>query len=347
MVEYYQVKEINIENIIAFHGPNKRYEVTEYKSNKMNVDYVKKKYPLLSIMIPKGQCIFTDIDMEMYKFKNISSENIFYIVNPIEYGYVVFDSSKFYIGEGTKINIWDEELHIDLVLESEIESKLSLSFETIKMNLDFKKIMYAPIDIKNKNTFVKVINNYIKTDYTSLYEKYGTIVDDLIPYIENKDFDIGNRFNRMKIIQNVLSKDVCYWIMNECEKQIWSDCKHTNYSNYISIEKIPGVLNFVLYSCHYWIAEVKRIYDIELDLNIKEIFITKDGCQKRDKKNKKNDDAFIILNIQLNETLEPLCYNEDSILLNQGDMIVYNKKTMRDRGNNIALVLMIDFVLNQ
>jgi len=336
MIKYYQVKEITIEKIVSFHGA-KRYEVIEYKSNKMNVDCVKKKYPLFSIMIPKGQCIFTNIDMEMYKYKNILSENTFYIVNPIEDGYVVFDSSKFYVGEGTKINIWD----IDS--DSSTENN-ELSFETIKMNLDLKKVMYSPIHIENKNTFVKVINKYIKTDYTSLYEKYGTIVDDLIPYIENKELDIGNRFNRMKVIQNVLSKDVCYWIMNECEKQVWDDCKHTNYSSCISIEKIPGVLNFVLYSCHYWLAEVKRIYDIELDLNIKEIFVAKDGGQKRDKK---NDEAFIILNIQLNETLEPLCYNDDSILLNQGDMIVYNKKTMRERGNNIALVLMIDFAFNK
>jgi hypothetical protein len=342
MVKYYQIKEINIENIIKFYAA-KTYEVIEYNSNKMNVDCVKKKYPLFSIMIPKGQCIFTEIDMEMYKYKNIPSENTLYIINPIEHGYIVFDSSKFYAGEGTKINIWEVNGDSNYVsILNEIVSELQ--FETIQMNLDLKKMMYTPIQIENKTIFVKVINKYIKTDYTLLYEKYGTIVDDLIPYIENKELDIENRFNRMKVIQNVLSKDVCYWIMNECEKQVWDDCKHTNYSTCISIEKIPGVLNFVLYSCHYWLAEVKRIYDITLDLNIKEIFVAKDGGQKRDKK---NDDAFIILNIQLNDTIEPLHYNDDTILLNQGDMIVYNKKTMRERGNNIVLVLMVDFVFNK
>jgi hypothetical protein len=77
-----------------------------------------------------------------------------------------------------------------------------------------------------------------------------------------------------------------------------------------------------------------------LDLNVKEIFIAKNtDCQK----NQGNvDDSFIILNIQLNETSTPLNYNDDTILLNQGDMIIYNKKTMRDRANNYVLVLLIE-----
>jgi hypothetical protein len=345
MVKYYQVEKLSIEQIVAFHAPNKRYEVIDYKSNKMNIDYVKKKYPIISIMIPKGQCIFTEIDMEMYKFKNILNENIFYIVNPIEnkFGYVVFDSSKFYVGEGTKINIWDEDVfHLESVKTDvqNVEPTLIL-FDTNKMNLDFKKIIYSPVNIENKNTFIKVFNHYIKNDYTKLYEKYGTIIDDLIPYIENRNLEVGNRFNRIKVIEKVLSKDVCYWIMNECEKHHWVECKHSNYSSCINIENIPCVLNYVLYASNYWVTHIKGIYDMEVDLNIKEIFIAKDGIvQKRDKK---NDDAFIIFNIQLNETTIPLNYNNDTFLLNQGDMIVYNKKTMRDRGNNMVLVLMIDF----
>jgi hypothetical protein len=290
--------------------------------------------------------------MDMYKYKNISDENIFYIVNPLENTYVLFDSSKFYVGEGTKINVWDEEI---INPYHEIEPQ-EIVFENKNMNLDLKKIIYLPIDIEGLTS--KVNNIYRKNNYEKLYETHGVIVDDIIPFIEDGEIKTTNRFNRMKMIQNVLSKDVCYWIMNEADKQKWVDCTHRNYSNCISIETIPGVLNFVLYNCHYWIVEVKRIFDMNLiNLNVKEIFIAKDEIRQTsvtqnsmskpsaNQKKKTNDDAFIILNIQLNENADGIFYNEDNILLNQGDMIVYNKKTNRERGNNYVLVLFIDIVL--
>jgi len=342
MVKYYQVDfniEFNIEKLISFYSSNKKYEIIEYKSNKMNIDYVDKKYPLLSILIPKGQCIFTEIDINAYKYKNISSENIFYIVNPLENSYVVFDSSKFYSGEGIKINIWDEikdEKEIDLVDMKEI------IHENIEMRINLKDKIYSEMKYDIKNKFVKVQNSFIKNDYKRMYEKYGLITDDLIPFIENKDLHIDNRFNRIKLIKNVLSKDVCYWIMNESEKQKSDDGRYSNYSDCVSIENLPGVLNFVLYSSHYWLTHVKQLYDMNVVLNIKDIFISKNSTKSI--KGKNNDDGFIILNIQLNETTESLTYNNDNILLNQGDMIVYTKKTMRECANNYVLVLIIDFV---
>lgn len=337
MIKYYKVDEIDINKIVSFHAPNKKYEIIEYNSNKMNVDCVKKKNPIISIIIPKGQCIFTEIDMEMYKYKNISDDNIFYIVNPLENTYVLFDSSKFYVGEGTKINIWDETIENDIDITFE---PIELSFDEINMSHDLKKIMYLPITIKHEKS-VKVKNIYAKIDYMRLYEKYGNIVDDLIPFIENKELEENNRFNRMKHVQNILSKDVCYWIMNECDKQEWSDCIYTNYDICVPIEKIPGVLNFVLYSCHFWLVEVMKLYDIQIPLNIVEIFIAKNDNRICDKS---SDDNLIILNIQLNETNIPIQYNNESVLLNQGDMFVYNKKTIREKSNNYVLVIMIDFV---
>jgi hypothetical protein len=340
MVKYYKIDNINIDKIISFHAPNKKYEIIEYNSNKMNVDCVKKKYPLMSIIIPKGQCIFTEIDMEMYKYKNITDTNTFYIVNPIDNTYVLFDSSKFYTGEGTKINIWDENIDTNTDIDTTFEPS-EISFEEINMSHDLKKIMYLPIKI-DYHTSVKVKNTYTKIDYTRLYEKYGNIVDDLIPFIENKELDENNRFIRMKHVQKILSKDVCYWIMNESDKQEWSDCVYTNYDICVSIEKIPGVLNFILYSCHFWFMEVMKIYNVQIPLNIVEMFIAKDD--KRIRK-KSSDDKLIILNIQLNETTIPIQYDNESILLNQGDMFVYNKKTIREKSNNYVLVIMIDLTL--
>jgi hypothetical protein len=290
--------------------------------------------------------------MDTYKFKKISDENVFYIVNPLdsENGYVIFDSSKFYVGEGTKINIWDElnansetndTAETNETAETNIDNDTPIEFNEITMNVDLKKIIYQPITIINSSIFAKVINHYKKVDYTRLYEKYGNVIDDLIPFIENKELDEKNRFNRMKILQNVLSKDVCYWIMHESDKQQWTDCVYTNYDISIPIEKMPGVLNFILFSCHFWLAEVMKIYDIQLGLNIVDIFIAKKTNRTRE--TQISDDKFITLNIQLNETEEPITYNKDKILLKQGDMLVYNKKIMRERSNNYVLVIMLDF----
>lgn len=341
MVELFTVETIDIFQIVSFHAPNKKYEIIDFSSNKMNVDYVKKKYPLLSIIIPSGQCIFTEITLDMYKYKNISNKNTIYVINPEENTYVLFDSSKFYCGKGTKINVYEEIDDNNIYNESYIITEKSLiESET---NIDLKKIMYDQINfVLNPG---KLSNLYNENNYTKLYETYGSIVDDLIPYIENNQIDSKNRFNRMKVVKNVMSKDVCFWIINECEKQQWIDCKYLNYPICVSIEKIPGVLNYVLYTFNYWITHIKSLYEMNVKLNVKDIFIAKNNnSQKRIEKI--NDDAFIALNIQLDDINNSIIYNNDSIQLEQGDMIVYNKKTLREKCNNYVLVIMIDFNLN-
>jgi len=341
MVELFTVETIDILQIISFHAPNKKYEIIDFSSNKMNVDYVKKKYPLLSIIIPSGQCIFTEITLDMYKYKNISNKNTIYVINPEENTYVLFDSSKFYCGKGTKINVYEEVDDNNIYNSLYIITEKSL-IES-ESNINLKKIMYDQINfVLNPG---KLSNSYNENNYSKLYETYGSIVDDLIPYIENNQIDTTNRFNRMKVVKNVISKDVCFWIINECEKQQWVDCKYLNYPICVSIEKIPGVLNYVLYTLNYWITHIKSLYEMNVKLNVKDIFIAKNNnSQKRIEK--MNDDAFIVLNIQLDNMNNSIIYNNDSIQLEQGDMIVYNKTTLREKCNNYVLVIMIDFNLN-
>ena len=279
--------------------------------------------------------------MDAYKYKNIPNENTLYVVDAQENTYIVFDSSKFYTGKGIKINIWDEDNICEHDIKINIKEKLWIDSS---FNINLKKIIYEPINKLFPTG--KLINSYIENDYNKLYEEHGKIIEDLIPYIENSQLDVNNRFNKMKVLKNVLSPDVCLWIINESEKQPWTDCKYSNYPICVSIEKIPGVLNYVLFTCQYWLEEVRILYDMYLKLNIKDIFVAKNnGSQKRIEK--MNDDAFIILNIQLNskhsENENDIIYNNEKILLDQGDMIVYNKKTMRDKCNNYVLVLMIDF----
>jgi len=212
MVELFTVETIYILQIISFHAPNKKYEIIDFSSNKMNVDYVKKKYPLLSIIIPSGQCIFTEITLDMYKYKNISNKNTIYVINPEENTYVLFDSSKFYCGKGTKINVYEEVDDNNIYNSLYIITEKSL-IES-ESNINLKKIMYDQINfVLNPG---KLSNSYNEDNYSKLYETYGSIVDDLIPYIENKEMNESNRFHRCRPVlhgacccQPLVSLGVC------------------------------------------------------------------------------------------------------------------------------------------
>lgn len=311
---------------------NNLIEYSNYESSKMGIDKNGKDH--FSVLIPNKKCIFTEIDLESFKYKNITDNNTFFVCMPDHY--MVFDGSKMYCGSGLKINV-SGQFQIKQINELNKFIELNEINQIYETHIDFKKLLYEKVILIDINKTTKVYNSYKKIDYNDYYEKYGNVTDDLIPFIENKNLQENNRFLRKKLIQNVLSKDVCYWIMNECNRNVWNDCPHSNYSTYISIEKIPGVLNFVLFSCHYWLSEVNKLYDMNVKLNVKQIFISK-PTKVHTLKN--TDDAHIILNIQLDN--EGIIDYGEKILMNQGDMFIYNKQTTRSNGNYV-LVLFVDF----
>jgi hypothetical protein len=79
-----------------------------------------------------------------------------------------------------------------------------------------------------------------------------------------------------------------------------------NYQNYINVEKIPAVLNFVLYVSNFWLSCIRDFYDIKsLDLNVREIFVSK--CKPTVNINtqiKNKDETFLTLIIQLNDNVD-------------------------------------------
>jgi hypothetical protein len=391
-----------IYDIVKFHSNNKNISLNknnhfiEYslckQSNVLNIEYNKKnkKFPLFSIICntfdntENDYFLFTDINIENYKYKEIPEENNLIICIPGRNTNIVFDGSKYYgliknsNNSYLKINVWEDtpvnnrnntnNFDNTQVFDSNIFIENNkITCEKINSENIVEKILYENTDIavntfktiieKHNNSNIIIIKNRKNQniDYELMHEKYGDLTEDIFPFLNN-DIDIqdNNRFNRNKIVKSTLSKDVCYWIINESEKKKFEDSPFKNYNTYLNIEQIPSVLNYILFVTNIWFYEIKNRYSIntELYLNIKNIFITKQTKYQGENINKNIDDDFFTINIQLNDTNdytggEIVFENNDTISLEQGDMLIYNGKKLRSKENiktgfKYTLVLMID-----
>lgn len=397
----YDIIEKYVYEIIMFHLNRRNIEKeTHYiefsllNEERFMIDYEKpkKKYPVFSTITylnkPLTDCnpiIFTNVDMEAYKYKELKDEETFICSIPHPNTHILFDSSKYYgflYGNNIprplclKINLWDippkngnvyssnlpicgNELEIifekqnDIVPQENVIYKKNI-LETLLYEVQGEQIekITAILEKYNEKKLIQINNSFKNLNYTVLQEKYGTYTEDLYPFInEEIEMNETNRFHKIITIRNILSKDVCYWIINETEKlNKWGNCSYNNYSTYLNVENIPSVLNFILFVSNFWLQKIKEIYQVEkIDTNIKDIFISK--YTKDDKSVKKNkDNSFLSLNIQLNDIVDfqggdiEFLEAQENYVLQQGDMIIYNGKKERTNGSvmdGIKYVLVI------
>jgi hypothetical protein len=373
-------------------------------SNKFTNEYDRRRktYPLLTTITTLGQsnsCIvFTNIDMESYKYKEIPQENVFFLCKSKENLTIIFDGSRYYSKLSfdelpacediyLKINIWEfQQTEIDGYTSDAIFAESSnykvtnitdFGQYTIYNDNILLKMLY---DNKNANEKKKIQNiltihensvikveskNAEKHNYDELYKKYGDIANDLFPFINSNNIIDTNRFYNNKILLNTLSKDVCYWIINESEKlNNWKDSPYLNYGKYLNIEKLPAVSNFILFSANFYIMQLSKSYDLDekLVFNISDIFVTKYDVSIGVTADKKPDDSHFTMIIQLNDDSDydggeitivaPTqdCASENQIRLKQGDMFVYNNNKLRTnggvtKGEKYTLVFFINILI--
>ena len=410
------------------------FSFVKSKEKEVITEYNKKikKTPILSIIIFlkhfNKPLIFTNIDNESYKYKEIPDENNIIISIPKKNDYLIIEKSNVYLNlpldnndennelSYLKINIWElpsndlkEYINDKDVLMNfsysdnlsytnfdnnnetnilSIEDKIMLDLNNRELNNDCSNIVYEKINCyynlienilyeNNNSNSINKINKYLKKldlyenililhlfrnneiDYLNLLEKFDNdIAKDIYPFF-NKDIQLfeNNRFKKKKIIEKIISKDVCYWIINESEKlNKWIESPYKNYNTYLNIESLPSVLNYILFVSNFWLLNLKKIFELEnsnINMNIKDIFVTK--YSKENVHFVKNvDESFIILNIALNDNKdykggEILFDNveNENILLQQGDMLIYNGKCLRSNGGisygeKYVLVVIID-----
>jgi hypothetical protein len=340
--------------------------------------------------------IFTNVDSEDYKYKDFPEENTVTICIPNRNNHIVFDSSKYYgaysrkplnqkFSSGIKINVWDhkpdnlayynatisEPVDINQFYLDTYQQNTTIHNETIYSSNLLEELLFnsttsnVPIDnILSKynsapNTII-VNNTNNKFDYLYFTEKYGAIASDIYPFYDTNTTKIeeSNRFYRKKIVQNILSHDVCYWIINECEsQQLWNDnCPYGNYNTYLNLDKLPSITSFILYVCNFWLMYIRKTFDMEsynVNLMIRDIFISKFSKKIVNNDVKQVDNTFLVLTIYLNDKLDYVGgeiifdNDEDQIVLNQGDMLIHNGKIARTKGDvsdgeRYALVILVD-----
>ena len=453
-ITFFHLKERNIvydknQHLIEF-------SLMKYSDN-LFIDYNKKsdKSPLFSTISFLSEnnlpMIFSNIDIDSYKYKDIPDENSYKIIIPKKYTHVIFDSSKYYgflnintLSEEAvvstpkdlqgsslntvlpheivnfvylKINFWNLELpssypkdlhgdigpisdlieHLERVTSEGVGEKdltpfgavVSTPTPTIYYNNISSLILLLIIflfNVKllyntNENDTINKIYNILyghatnlkqytmfnlnfkinnNLDYSTLFNKYGIIIDDILQPSNTNTIDEKNRFNRNKIFKNVFSIDVCYWIINESE--IYNKWIISNYYNYelsIKVECLPHVLNYVLFSSYFWILHFKEVYNIpdNIKIAIRDVFVSKNK-EKFIYKDNTIEKNLLVCNVQLNDKIDYIggeiiienTKNSESNYLNQGDMIIYHSiKERKDeiilKGEIYSLVFIIEFDL--
>jgi hypothetical protein len=201
-------------------------------------------------------------------------------------------------------------------------------------------------------------SNYI--EQSDICQIYGDeLAKDIFPFVNKDDdtiIDSDNRFYKIKLMTDILSHEICYWIINESEKvKEWNPSPYKNYDNYLNIEKLPHILNFILYISNFWIVNINKLYDLNnknLRINIKDIFVSK-YCKSNIDNDYYIDNSFLSLNIALNEITDftegEIKFDDlNKIKLNQGDSVIYSGKTERTKGSvsdGVKYVLVLLFTI--
>lgn len=400
-LEQPDVLEQYLYEIAKFHHGNSLLDVTiEFSvvenKYKFEIEYQKKqnRYPLASLLIfmneHQNPFLFTNIDLECYKYKEIPNENTFSILIPKKNSHVRFNNNCMYSFlplnydetciDGVKcikMNIWEK---MDKIPNTVIYTSLSAACssvldtlqitpfennvsETINYNNILKEILYEnTIEDKIQNKLRNIINKYNNTcnlitiqntnlnyiDFTDICEIYGDeLAKDIFPFINENDDSIlepTNRFYPHKIITSFLATDICYWIINESERlNQWKSSPYPNYDNYLNVDKMPHILNFILFIFNFWKDHLYNIYNLKsnIKLKIKDIFVSKfveDTNTNGNSIPEENiDNHFLILTIALNDITDytngEIQLEEDNIKLNLGDALLHNGKKRKAKGS--------------
>ena len=231
-----------------------------------------------------------------------------------------------YMGKYVEDDLYESGI-FDEIFYKKTNRNLENLVGVIKKNKDCAD--YMELMVSTQKNIVSL--NYLKN-------KYGLLAEEIYPFTKiNMDINADNRFYRQKLYKNILSKDVCYWIINEYEKTI---LKHANekIKTMLNIDYIPGVLNFLFFISNLWFEEIKAEFGInQLRLNLTDIYVNKYNNNNNYINSIK--DSFLCLNICLstpntysggefgfyNNMMVPY-YNDDIINFEQGDMLLHNNK---------------------
>ena len=178
----------------------------------------------------------------------------------------------------------------------------------------FKQIQ----DSKKKNTqddiYVKSkifpIEN--ETFYKNLERKYDeSFAKNIHEIFMEKEIKINNYFSEKKITKNIFTKEICKWMIQECEyfskqngNQTWIKSPENNDIFHFNLEIYQPIFNFVIISLEQIGDQINTLYSLKnIKLNFKEISIIKYDSKKQNQLQlcNTNKKYFFYFNILLSE----------------------------------------------
>ena len=208
-------------------------------------------------------------------------------------------------------------------------------------------------DFLESAIYEKVVNDNERNIYENLIKLitdkhsivlFKRIVDKDLHIIETIPQRINieeSKFIQRLIFKNKFQKEICNWIISECERyavniETWKNEYNTKV---LQIEKISSIFSFILDSFIETCKTICNGYTIDFDehiFNIENIYVSKMEGNANDKLDNNLElfyDSYendIILNILLNDDFEKggkLFDDGITTYLNKGDMILFNGKT--------------------
>jgi len=255
-----------------------------------------------------------------------------------------------------KINIFNKNEEKIIIKELDSSNSTPFGVENI-LNSDFYENILYKKEIKNmlyfvdllqkeeiiaKNIILNIHDNFKVSSKILIdeliHEKVGNLVTD-IENLNKEIFTYNNRFLQRFKHKNIISQNICKWIIDESEKYALNNGGWTsdNFENHktldIKLEKMSNIFEYFLnFEMKNILETIQKDYClpnntefIVITLNI--IKYTK-GIQAG--VNFHRDDGFITFNICLNDDFEGGgTLFEDGLLmiLNKGDMIIHSAKT--------------------
>ena len=243
---------------------------------------------------------------------------------------------------------------------------------TFLNNEFFENILYE--DTKDKYLFeeFKILLNEYKNNDTFIFENIEkeNIEKENIEKenIEKENTNIIDINNNSKFLQRFVhkkhfTKDICKWIINECEEYAsknngWMTNRHKIYSTTdIPVENIQTIFKFILTSfSETIIKKIKNNYDLDDNtiISINDLFVVKYEYDKQNYLELHTDISSISVNILLSDTSDfegGGTFFEDglTISLKQGDMLFHSSKVKHSGkkilyGKRYVLVFFIDLL---
>lgn len=327
--------------------------------------------------------ITVDMNADNYMFKECQDETIMNIIivepkshiffdNLTVYGFINYDFTKneFIDSKSLNSNIylkidipkacvnlnknsqtdtpWLEysEKHYITQYNNSVETIENIIYDTTKSNI------ISIINDKYKDTNALIINLKFVIDTEvcnkeNVY-KYGNIYNEIIK-LKN---DQLNKFNTNKLVLHALPPLICNWIFNECQYiDHYNELKYNNFDKTITIEEIPNILHFCLFSTMTHIQYFKQLYNIpdNLPINIIDMFISNNN-DSQSKYNSKQENTYIVLNYKLTTDKGYIKFIDsiDDVIQNQGDLLIYTSKKEQHKCETndtwYSLIVLLDII---